>query len=94
MTPRKYYLPLFILIVLAYYVINIDGVVDEHLFEVERIQIYGIIRFTYPAAEVLLMYAMLASYFVWIKISEEIQPEDEDYRVLGLRFAIYMSSKD
>ena len=63
------------------------------MFEAERIQVFGIVKFVFPAAEVLLMLSMLISYFVWIKYSEEILPEEEDYRAIGLRFAIYMSAK-
>ena len=36
---------------------------------------------------------MIASFFIWIKFCEEIEPGDEDYRAKGLQFATYMSGK-
>ena len=52
---KKFYLPIMILIVLAYYLINIDGMLKPSTFQTDRIWIAGVFRFVYPTAEILTM---------------------------------------
>lgn len=66
-----YYLPLFFIIFLFYYVINIPRVVEFQKFgqgeELELWRNYGFYQFSFPALEVGLMMAALFPFILVIK---------------------------
>jgi hypothetical protein len=70
-----YYLPVFVLIFLFYYIINIPRVVNFDSFgnqdgydpNVDRWRTYGFFQFSIPAVEVTLMMCALVPFFILTK---------------------------
>lgn len=76
MVTFKFYLPVMILIFLMYYVVNLNGLLDDEMFK-DRHK-YGIFKFTYPVLEVGFMMFNNFCFFSWIKSCEDIQDHEDD----------------
>jgi hypothetical protein len=90
---RKVYLPLFTIIVMFYFAINIKMLVPEEVFEKQKIWNYGFFKFSNSFAEVLLLQMFLITIFFWVKQQENVSYLDENLSYQGVRFFRYMSQK-
>ena len=90
-----FYLPLMIIICMFYYITNIDKVVPESVYEIDRVWAkYAIFQFEHPLFEVLLMQALILSIFFWIKMSENMPDVDDNLEKYGVQIGLYMTTKN
>ena len=90
---RKVYLPLFTIIVMFYFAINIEMLIPEGVFENQEIWNYGFFKFSNSVAEVLALQMFLVAIFFWVKQQENVTHLDENLSYQGVRFFRYMSQK-
>lgn len=77
---NRFYLPVFVLIFLFYYLINIPGVIEYEMMrdDIDQWRSYGFYEFSLPFLETGLMFSALLPFFFFMKSSQKYLSFNKD----------------